>query len=218
MMTRAVRWAAALALMAAPPAFAVIDTTLIEQPWPKQRVQETEVGRYPVRWRQHASKQAGIFAGVRFRAPLARPQVWDLANDYTDIGTKTPGVTAVRFLERQPTRQVIQLDVKVLWKKLQLNFEVEQDPPSAVRFRLVNRALGEYRGVCVFRDAGGETGPAASTDVELATWLKPSRPVPMHLLLMVERMTLLQGAAGFLKTCEQHAPRSGPPAASAVHR
>ena len=170
-----------------------IDTDFIERPWPGQWVHEFEVGRDPVCWRQRAGKREGIFAAVRFEAPLPRQAVWDLANEYQDIGHLTPGVTAVRYLERSETREVIQVDVKVLWKKLTLTFEVEKDPPRAVRFRLANEALGEYRGVSVFTEEGADR-----TGVELATWLSPSRPVPMRLLLLAERMVMLRAAGEFL--------------------
>jgi len=182
-----------------------IDTSFIERPWPKQRARELEVGRYPVRWRYSAGKQQGIFAGVRFEVPQPRQQVWDRANEYRDIGQMTPGVAAVRYLEQTDTRpvrqglpshgarKVIQVDVKILWKTLTLTFEVEQEPPRAVRFRLVNKALGEYRGLCLFEDA------PSGTSVELATWLQPSRPVPVGLLLAVERMTMLLAAREFLE-------------------
>ncbi len=180
-----------------------IDTEFLERPWPKQRVREFEVGRYPVRWRQRASRTEGIFAGVRFEAPLDRDAAWKLAADYHDIGRMTPGVTAVRMLEDTPTRQVIQVDVKVFWKSLRLTFEVERDPPKAIRFRLVNEAVGEYRGLCVFEETrGGPDGPR--TPIELATWFKPSRPIPTGLLLTVERMTLLRGVREFLNACEIH--------------
>ncbi len=183
-----------------------IETDFLERPWPKQWVRNLEVGRDEVRWRQRASRKGGIFAGVRFTAPLPREQVWELANDYSDIGKTTPGVTAVRFLKQDSNHQVIQIDVKVLWKTLRLNFEVEQDPPKIVRFRLRNQALGEYRGVCVFEDPSNSAGPGQpkATTVELSTWLKPNRPIPMGLLLVVERMTFLQGVKSFLETCETH--------------
>ena len=203
-----VLWAAIGVLCAASLVCAgTIDTEFLQQPWPKQRVRELEVGRYEVRWRERANRKDGIFAGVRFTAPLERQRVWDLSNDYTSIGTMTPGVTAVRMLEQTPTRQVIQIDVNVLWKTLQLTFEVEQEPPRAVRFRLVNRAIGEYRGLCLFEDAqeaASDGGTTSHTNVELATWLKPSRPVPTGLLLLVERMALLQGTKEFLYSCERH--------------
>lgn len=171
-----------------------IDTSFIERPWPKQRARELEVGRYPVRWRYSAGKAQGIFAGVKFEVPQSRQQVWDRANEYRDIGQITPGVTAVRYLEQTDTRKVIQVDVKILWKTFTLTFEVEQEPPRAVRFRLVNKALGEYRGLCLFEDA------PAGTSMELATWLQPSRPVPVGLLLAVERMTMLLAAREFLES------------------
>jgi len=186
---------------------AAIDTEFLERPWPNQWVHELEVGRHPVRWRQRASRRDGIFAGVRFDVPLERQTVWGLANDYQDIGQLTPGVTAVRYLEQSETRQVIAVDVKVLWKELTLTFEVERDPPRAVRFRLVNEVLGEYRGLCVFDESPGPEagGRSDATRVELATWLLPSRPVPMRLLLLVERMVLLTGVREFLESCEARA-------------
>lgn len=154
------------------------------------------MGRYPVRWRQRASKQEGIFAGIRFEAPLSRQVMWEESTDYSDIGRITPGVTAVRYLEQSERRQVIQIDAKVLWKTLRLTFEVEQEPPRAIRFRLTNEALGEYRGLCTFE----ETPPG--TTAELITWLKPSRPVPMGALLLLERMVLLHAVREFLEKCE----------------
>src|SRR3990167_6270956 len=98
-------WIALGLLCAATTASAwTIDTEFLKLPWPKERVQELEVGRYPVRWRQRVSRKEGLFAGVRFEAPLDRQGVWDRANDYTDVGRMTPGVTGVRFLEQTPTR------------------------------------------------------------------------------------------------------------------
>ena len=179
-----------------------IDTAFLERPWPKQRTQETEVGRYAVTWRQRADKKEGIFAGVRFTAPLDREAVWMLANEYEDIGAMTPGVTAVRYVERSELREVIEVDVKILWKSLTLRFEVEKEPPAIVRFRLTNEALGEYRGFSRFEESG-----AGQTAVELVTWLKPNRPVPMRLLLVVERIAMLQASRQFLKRCEARAPR-----------
>ena len=150
-----------------------IDTSFIEAPWPKQHVHETEVGRYAVRWRERASKLDGIFAGVHFAAPLDQRAVWDLANNYQDVGQMTPGVMAVRYLERSETHETVQIDVKVLWKTLTLTFEVEKEPPSAMRFRLVNEALGEYRGLCLFTpspDPAGKTSrvPAARLPLRLS--------------------------------------------------
>ena len=187
-------------LLAALPAWAAsIDTGFLEQPWPKARTQETEVGRHAVQWRQRADKREGIFAGVQFVAPLDRQAVWDRANRYTDVGAMTPGVTAVRYVEQSERRQVIQVDVRVLWKDFTLTFELEQDPPEAVRFKMVHPAIGEYRGICRFTERTGASG----TVTELLTWLKPSRPVPARLVLLVERMALLSAARRFLKACEQ---------------
>jgi hypothetical protein len=180
-----------------------IDTAFLERPWPKQRERETEVGRHAVFWRERASRQEGIFAGLRFEAPLDRPQTWKLANEYQDIGELTPGVIAVRYLEQSETREVIQVDVKVLWKTLRLTFEVEKEPLRAVRFRLTNDAIGEYRGVSLFEELPGRAGAPPRTTVELATWLKPAHPIPPGLLLMVERMTMLQASKRFLEACER---------------
>jgi hypothetical protein len=216
---------AGLFLGASPAAAGTIDTAVLEHPWPRSWVRELELGRYPVRWRQAASRTEGIFAGVRCEAPLPQRQVWELATEYQDLGAMTPGITAVRYLEQSPTRQVIQVDVTVLWKNLRLTFEVEQEPPDVIRFQLVNEAVGTYRGLCRFaprRHAGSTSGlsgtgsserkPASegktagrsseSTEVELATWLQPARPVPAGLILLVERIVLLQGVREFLETCE----------------
>ena len=184
---------------------AAIETEFLQRPWPRQWVRELEVGRYQVRWRQWASRTEGIFAGVRFVAPLDRDALWSKTSDVTSIGHMTPGVKAVRILEQQANHQVIQLDVQVLWKTLRLMFEVEEDPPNAMRFRLVNEMLGEYRGVCWMEDAPAtpEASDSAWTVVELATRLKPARPIPMGLVLLVQRMTYLQGVKAFLESCEQ---------------
>lgn len=174
-----------------------IDTSALEQPWPKQWTHEYEVGKYPVTWRQAASAKAGIFAGARFVAPSAPDRTWALATDYTDLGRMTPGVQSVTIAEETPTRRLIQIDMKVLWKTVRLTFEIEHEPPRAVRFRLVNRFVGEYRGVCLMEPA--EQGTA----VELATWLKPAAAVPKGLVLSVERMLMLKGIREFVQTCEQ---------------
>ena len=174
-----------------------IETAFLEQPWPRQWVHEYEVGKYAVRWRQKAKAEEGIFAGASFAAEATLQRTWALATDYTDLGTMTPGVERVRWLERTPTRQVIQISVKVLWKTLQLTFEIEQDPPKAVRFRLLNPELGEYRGVCLMQQEG------TTTRVDLATWLKPAIPVSGGLVLWVERIVLLRGIRNFLETCER---------------
>lgn len=175
-----------------------IDTAFIERAWPKQRVRRFEVGRDEVQWRERATKREGIFAGVRFTAPLVRQAVWERATDYHDLGTMTPGVSAVQIVEQSPARQVIHVDIKVLWKQLRLTFEIERDAPNAIRYRLMNEAIGEYRGVCLFHEAG-QSGQG--TTVELSTWLQPSRPVPVGLLMVAERMILLQGVRGFLDEC-----------------
>jgi len=176
-----------------------LDVEFLRQPWPNEIVRELEVGRYPVRWRQRVSRQDGLFAGVRYEAPLSRQAVWDRAADYHDIGRLTPGVRAVRFLEDTPTRQVIQLDVKVLWKHVTLTFEVERDPPREIRFRWPGGRWGELTGVCVFQD-GSVPG---RTMVELATRFQPSRPLPLGLLLVVERAALLGAVKEFLESCDR---------------
>lgn len=181
---------------------ASIDVDFLRKPWPKEHKRAVEIGRTPAQWRQYANKRDGIFAGVRFKTPFDQKRVWDRASDYSDVGAMTPGVTAVRFVEKSETRQVIQVDIKVLWKKLTLTFEVEQEPPQVMKFRLVNKAFGEYRGISLFTRAVGSDGLPA-TEVELSTWLKPSRPVPAGLLLAVERIAMLQGAEQFLKDLER---------------
>ena len=196
-------------LLTAPVWAGTIDTEFIEQTWPKESAREFEVGRYPVRWRQRITKQDGLFAGVRFTAPVPQQTAWTKANAYQDVGKITPGVTAVRYTEKTETRQVIEMDVKILWKTLTMRFEIEQDPPNAVRFRWVDKGLGEYRGVTTFETLPPEApGGPPRTAMTISTWLKPSRPVPMRLLLLVERVTMLQGVKSFLNACEQP---SGPP-------
>ena len=187
-----------VSLMAVPLWAGSIDTAFLERPWPKERIRETEVGRHAVTWREYANKQEGIFAGVRFTAPLSRRDVWALANEYQDVGAITPGVTAVRYVARSERRDVIEVDVKILWKSLTLRFEVEKEPPALVKFRLVHEALGEYRGLSRFEEAG-----AGQTAVDLVTWLKPNRPVPIRLLLVVERIAMLQASRKFLERCER---------------
>lgn len=174
-----------------------IDTTLLEQRWPKQVEREFEVYKYPVRWRQRVTRTEGIFAGAKFLSPSPLQRTWDLATDYTDLGRMTPGVSAVRFLEKTPTRQVVEVDVKVLWKDLTLTFEVEQDPPRAIRFRLVNDFIGEYRGVGLFR------GEEAGTAVELVTWIQPAVKISPGLILWAERVVMMKGIRKFLETCER---------------
>jgi len=184
-------------------AAASIDTALLEQPWPKPWVHEYEVGRYPVRWRQSAGAPQGVLAGVRFEAPLAREAVWGLTTEYTDVGRMVPGVRAIRILQEGPNRKVIQVEVKVLWKELRLSFEIEQDPPRAIRFRLVNAGLGEFRGLVTLEERpAAHPGQSTGTVVELSMWLKTERPIPVKLLLLVERMSLLQGTRRFLEACD----------------
>jgi len=175
-----------------------IDVDHLRKPWRREVVREFEVGRDPVRWRQRVSRKEGVLAGVRFEAPLAREAVWTRSTDYSDVGRLTPGVEAVRILEDTPGRRVIQVDVKILWKRLRLIFEVEQDPPREIRFRWDGAGLGQFRGLCVLEDV-----PPGRTAVELSTSFKPARPVPLSLLLVVERIAILQAVREFLRACEQ---------------
>lgn len=177
-----------------------IDTAFLEQPWPRQYEREFEAYKYPVRWRQKITKTKGIFAGAAFSSPSPLQRTWELATDYADVGRMTPGVSGVRFLERTPTRQVVEVDIKVLWKDLTLRFEVEQDPPHAIRFRLVNDFIGEYRGVGWFRQAG------QGTAVEVATWIQPAMRISPGLIIWAERVVMMKGIRNFLQTCELPAP------------
>lgn len=181
-----------------------IDTAFLERRWPHQHEREFEVHKYPVRWRQLLTKREGIFTGAAFFSPSPVQRTWDLATDFTDLGRMTPGVSAVRFLEQTPTRQVVEADVKVLWKDLTLRFEIEQDPPRAIRFRLVNDFIGEYRGVGLFR-ASGE-----GTAVEVSTWVQPAVKISPGLIVFAERVVMMKGIRNFLKTCELP-PASLPP-------
>ena len=181
-----------------------IDTETIQRPWPKEQAREFEVGRYEVRWRQKVDKQQGLFAGVRFTVPRNRQLVWKLSNDYSDVGHMTPGVEAVRYIKEGPNRQIIEVDMKVLWKVFTLRFEMEQEPPNAVRFRWADERFGEYLGVAVFEEVAGTGKDAApATRVDLSTRFLPVHPVPMHLLLGVERIAMLSAAKEFLKACER---------------
>ncbi|MBI4003675.1 MAG: hypothetical protein HY353_01520, partial [Candidatus Omnitrophica bacterium] len=53
-------------------------------------------------------------------------------------------------------------------------------------------------GVCWLEEA------SPGTIVELATWLKPSRPIPTGLLVFVERKVFLDGVRNFLEECERY--------------
>lgn len=174
-----------------------VDSAGLRQPWPKQKVREFEVGRHTVRWRQKAHKKEGIFAGVRFTAPAGREKVWHLANDYSDVGRMTPGILAVRRTAQGANRETIEVDIKVLWKRMTLRFEVEREPPEAVHLRWADARFGEFVGVASFEAASDQT------QVELSTHFKPLRPVPMRLLLGVERLAMMGAVRNFLKACEQ---------------
>ncbi len=184
-------------LAGAASAFAAIDTTLLEQPWPRASQRTFEIDKYAVQWRQALPREQGIYAGVRFTAPLGLQATWDLAQDYRGMGQQTPGVDAVRFMDESPTRQLIELDVRVLWRKLTLRFAVEREAPQRLRFALLESPLGAYYGISTFTPT--DTG----TVVDLAIYLKPARRVPARLLLAVERLAILGGTRAFLKACEQ---------------
>lgn len=183
-------------LQAAPVCAGSIDTGFLEVPWPKQRVHDYEVGTDTVRWRQKASPKEGIFAGAGFTAPADLQRTWGLSTSYADLGPMTPGVRSVQVVEESENRRVIAIEIKVLWKELRLVFEVEQEPPDAVRFRLVHEAIGDYRGVCWLRAVEHD-----QTRVEMATWLKPAVRVPSGLVLWVKRSVMLKGIRNFLETC-----------------
>jgi hypothetical protein len=178
------------------PVQAAIDAAGLEEAWPKQRIQELEVGRHAVRWRHKASRAEGIFSGIRFTAPAPVETVWERAADYQGIGPTVPGVRRVRTADQGEGRQVVDIDAKVLWREFTMRFEVEQDPPNTMRFRLVRPAVGEFQGIARFRPAGSPEAPG--TVIELSTWLRPTRAVPIRLLLAVERMAMLHGTKAFL--------------------
>ncbi|PIQ83210.1 MAG: hypothetical protein COV75_08745 [Candidatus Omnitrophica bacterium CG11_big_fil_rev_8_21_14_0_20_63_9] len=203
---RVVLWGILVWLVGGALAAEGLNLNTLHQTWPKQTVRDVEVDRYQVRWRHRLSRADGLFAGVRFQAPTDRATTWRLATDYTGLGRKTPGVTAIKMLEDAPNRQIIQVDAKVLWKTIRFVFEVEHQAPHRVTFRMANAALGIFEGVCVLEDAPGSQESQGGTMVELSTRLKPSHSVPLRLLLAVERMTFLQSAKEFLKECERQLP------------
>jgi hypothetical protein len=166
--------------------------------WASRRGRLLEVGRHEVEWRERIDRAQGILAGIRFTAPRDRDTVWRLANDYAEIGRKTPGIRQVAILERQPNRQVLQVDVKVLWKEVSLRFDVEQSPPAMIRFRWLGGPHGTYEGLCLFEPA--EAGEA--TQVRLSTRLQLARRVPARLLLTAERVMMLHAARAFLDSLD----------------
>lgn len=201
------KWLAGLLcgfIVLAPNALAgAIDTGRLERPWPRETVREYEVGRHDVRWRQHASKRDGIFASAEFVAPAPHQRTWELATAYSDLGTGTEDVEAVRILEESPERQVVEVDIKILWKRLTLRFEVEREPPRILRCRLRNEWIGEYLALARFDSSSPD-----STTVLLATWFNPAVRVPAPLVLYAERVVLLQGIRAFLKTSEETPTKS----------
>ena len=189
--------------LAAAVAAETIGTDQLLQPWPHQQIRELEIGRDPVRWRQQVSREHGLRQGVQFAVPLPLAATWELANRYDDVGRTTPGVTAVRYLERTERRQVIQIDMKVLWKRVTLTFEIEQDPPREVRFRWRDDRVGELVGACLFQEAAAAVPTSSATAITFVTQFTSRRPVPMGLLAAVERIAMLQAVKSFLRTCEQ---------------
>ena len=186
-------------LLSATTAAWTIDTEELLKPWPRQTVRELEVGRTPVRWRQRVSRADGLWTSLRFEAPLPLQTTWELSNQYEDVSRITPGVTALRYLEKSERREVIQIDVKALWKSVTLTFEIEQEPPRDVRFRWRDQRFGEIIGACTFT----ASPDAQRTMVEMATRFRARRPVPLGLLAAFERITMLKAVKSFLRTCDQ---------------
>ncbi len=206
MVTR--RLAAALGLAAALaaglPAWAgAIDTAFLERPWPRQLERRYEIGWDEVYWRQKASKRDGIFAGARFIAPAGLETVWNLSADYAELKTMAPDVDRLRVLEQTEEREVVEFDMKVLWKEVTLRFEIERERPNAVRLRLANPAIGDYLGVCRMSPVDVPAGVPPQTSVEFITWLKPAMRIPAGLVLWVERLVMLKGVRKFLETCRR---------------
>ena len=195
------------------PASAAIDTATLEAPWPKQHVRELDIRRHHVRWRQYASGKDGIFVGARFVSPASVADAWNISADYGELKRLTPGVKSVRVIEETPTREIVETEMKVLWKTVRLRFEVERDPPRAVRFRLVHKRIGEYLGVCLIQPHGER-----ESEVEMITWLKPAVRLPTGLILSIQRMVFLQGIRNYLEACEQAGTTPArPPAATQSH-
>jgi len=182
-----------------------IDTSNLEGPWPEERVRETEVHKYAVQWREHLDEKDGMYMGVRFTVPTDRAATWDLATaDYAEVGEMVPGLRELRVIEDTPKRQVVEIDIKILWAELTLTFEIEREPPEALRFRLVNKQIGQYIALYSLDEPGGAvvSMDPAVTQVELSAWLMPARPVPVGMLVTAERMIFLRTAREFLKACE----------------
>lgn len=196
-----------------------IQTDFLEAAWPKERVRQLEVGRHEVRWRQAVSKADGILVGTRFVVPRPPQQTWELANQYSDLGRMTESIESVTYLEDTPTRKVVQLKAKVLWKRFVMTFLVEQDAPETIRFELRERDLFLYRGICRFRPAEpfdsalprsgripSEVEGEQGTAVAFATQIKPAVRAPTGLILLAERIVLLQGIKAFYQACEAPSP------------
>ena len=74
--------------------------------------------------------------------------------------------------------------------------------------------LGEYRALVSMKEATDafHSSEPAKTLVEMSTWLKPPRPVPMRLLAAMQRMMFLRATKEFLQECERvYLKRTGTP-------
>lgn len=179
-----------------------IDTHFIEQPWRSERSHLTEVGRDEVLWRSALTKEA-VFCGVKFEAPAPIDVVWSEMSKYSDLETMSPGVESVKVLVEEENYLELEIRIKVLWRHLVLNFQLEREPQHYTRFCLMNPELGEYRGVMATQPVDGNP---RFTDVALSTWLKPAVPVSMRLLLVAERMVILGSVEKFNETCRELVP------------
>lgn len=170
---------------------------MLEGPWPGQREHTYEVGHAQVQWRQRASATEGMFTGARFTAAVPRERAWVLSNDYSGLGTKTPGIQAIRVVEESPHHKRFEVDIKVLWKSATLRIELDEEPPELLRFRMDTLRLGRYIGRARMRAVD-----ASHTEVDLATWLSPPTRVPRGLVMWAQRVAIFGGIRNFLKACE----------------
>ena len=181
-------------------AASTLGTEWLSDTWPGERVRTIEVRNHPVRWRQAKRRDEGAFAGVRFHAPIARSDAWAASTDYPRVGRTLSPVTRVTVTEKGGGLRLVEVEGKILWRTVRLAFEVEQEPPDLLRFRLVKSRLGEYEGICLFEPAAG-----GGTTIELSTRVLPaSARVPLGMLLVFERMAMLQGVQGFLEASARH--------------
>ncbi|HEX9780700.1 MAG TPA: SRPBCC family protein [bacterium] len=200
-----------VSLSAGAPAHGAIETEFIEAAWRERPGTELEVGPHPVRWRQHVGEAGELFAGVAFTAPLAREAFWEVAADPDELEAVSPDIVSVTVLESSPSRRVVQIDARILWMTVPLTFEIEEDRPELIRFRLLSGLIGEFRGVCRLTDEADQAPDEPRTSVELSTWLNPSRPVPGRLVLALERMVMLNGVRELFGRYADAPPDSGRP-------